>query len=227
MTTPEQPGPQPSGAGFEQDQITAIYNRNAPFFETVDAPMEWLAFKRWRAEVFTDLRGKVLEVGVGTGRNFPHYPQSDAVQMTAIDVAEKMLARAEVRKKAQSLEVDLRIADVQDLPFATNSFDVAIATTVFCSVADPVGGLRELYRVLKPGGELRLLEHQRPDQPAVAKLFDVLNPLAVHLSGANINRQTETNVIKAGFSDATSEPLSAFGIVRIIRGIKPRDPLVA
>lgn len=206
---------------LEQRRVTAIYNRNAPVFELVDAPMERLVFKRWRAELFGDLEGEVLEVGVGTGRNFSHYPKSDKVRMTAIDVADKMLARARERKEAQVLDVNLQLADVQELPFDNDRFDVAVAATVFCSVADPVQGLCELNRVLKPGGELRLLEHQRPAQPFLAGLFDLLNPLAVRLSGANINRRTEANVAAAGFVDVSSRSLSAFGVVRLIRARVP------
>ena len=183
--------------------------------------MEWLVFKRWRADLFKNLKGDVLEVGVGTGRNFPHYPQTEEVQMTAIDVADKMLTRAREREKERDLNVNLQLADVQALPFEDGSFDVVLATTVFCSVADPVQGLREIKRVVKPGGELRLLEHQRPDQPALAKLFDLLNLLAVRLSGANINRQTDANVQEAGFVEVTSKSLGTFGIVRLIRGTSP------
>lgn len=221
MTLHEKSGPQVVGAGLKQVRVTEIYNRNAPYFELVDAPMEQLVFKRWRAELFAGLKGEVLEVGVGTGRNFPYYPLSSGVQMTAVDIAKKMLAHARARKEERNLKVDLRLVDVQALPFEDRSFDTVVATTVFCSVADPVRGLRELRRVLKPNGELRLLEHQRPDQPLLARLFDLLNPLAVRLSGANINRQTDANVAAAGFADITSKPLSTFGIVRLIEGKVP------
>src|SRR3972149_45648 len=86
----------------------------------------------------------------------------------------------------------------QALPHPDDSFDVAAATFVFCSVPDPVLGLQELRRVVRPGGAVLLMEHVRSDNPAIGRAMDLLNPLVVRLVGANINRQTVANVGKAG-----------------------------
>jgi ubiquinone/menaquinone biosynthesis C-methylase UbiE len=161
--------------------------------------------------------GRILEVGVGTGINMRHYPP--AARVTAIDISDRMLAKARARAKRQHLDVDLAVMDAQRMDFADDSFDAVVATCVFCSVPDPVAGLREVRRVLKPGGTLLLLEHVRSANPVVGKLMDWLNPLVVRVSGANINRRTVDNVRLAGFDDldVTSH---ALGFVKSIYATK-------
>ncbi len=137
-----------------------------------------------------------MEVGVGTGKNIPFYPTGASV--TGIDISPQMLLRA--RRVALDLgrEVDLRIGDAQALEFPDGAFDTAVGTFVFCSVPDAVKGVRELGRVVKPSGDIWLLEHVRVDKPVIGTLIDVLNPLAVRMMGANTNRRTVENVQIAG-----------------------------
>lgn len=116
-------------------------------------------------------------MGVGTGKNMPYYP--DDVQVTAIDLSERMLSRARRRAKRLGLSVGLRRMDAQALAFPSDTFDTVVATFVFCSVPDPVIGLRELGRVCKPEGEIRLLEHMRARNEALGRLMDIANPLVV------------------------------------------------
>lgn len=176
--------------------VARVYDRVARFYDWYEAPMDRMGGEARRERVIGGARGRVLEIGVGTGRNLSLYPE--AVEVTAIDISEEMLRRARRRADALGRDVELRRADAQALPFPDHSFDTVTATCVFCSVADPVRGLGEAKRVVKPDGEVRLLEHVRPENPVMGKLFDLLSPITRRLFGPEINRRTEENVRAAG-----------------------------
>ena len=174
------------------------YDRIAPFYDLMEAPVEKLRFSSWRKRLKDRITGeRALEIGVGTGKNLPYYPSN--MQITAIDLSPSMIVRARKRAKALGLNVDLRQMDVQELDFPDKTFDTIFATFVFCSVPDPILGLRELHRVCKPGGRLLLLEHMRPKTPLLSRFFDFLNPLILGITGANINRRTIDNIHRAGW----------------------------
>ena len=197
--------------------IIKRYNRIAWVYDWMEAPMEWLRFARWRTRLRDHIAGsRVLEVGVGTGKNFPHYPRD--TKITAIDFSARMLARARKRAVKTGVEVPLHEMDVQDLRFPNDTFDTVFATFVFCSVPDPVAGLQELHRVCKPDGRLILLEHMRPENRLTGLLFDILNPLVVRLVGANINRRTMDNIRQSGWRVLEEEHLSS-DVVRWIEAI--------
>lgn len=178
--------------------IKQRYNRIAPYFEGMEAIMEGLFFKNKRQKLWAQVDGyHILEVGVGTGKNFSYYP-ADA-RITAVDFSPAMLQQAEQKKARKQVSVDLNLMDIEALYFADNSFDTVIGTFVFCSVPLPMRGLKELYRVCKPGGQVLLLEHVLSSKPIVAKLMNWLNPVIVKLVGANINRKTIRNVKACGF----------------------------
>lgn len=201
------------------DDIARIrYNRFAPFYDTVEGLMESFGAAEWRKLLWSKIEGTdILEVGVGTGRNFPFYPPG--VKITAIDFAEKMLARARKKAAKQKLSLKLEIMDVQNLSFEDNTFDSMIASFVFCSVPDPVRGLMEIKRVCKPGGKILLLEHVLSDNRTIAWFMNRLNPIMVRMGGENINRRTVENVTKSGLIVEHVTDLAA-GIVKLIEARK-------
>ena len=190
------------------------YDRLAPFYDLLEAPMERLRFASWRGRLKDRISGEyALEAGVGTGKNLPFYPKN--VKMTAIDLSPRMLDRARQKGVPLGLNVDFHEMDVQNLDFEDHVFDTVFATFLFCSVPGPVLGLRELRRVCKPKGRLLLLEHMRPGNPFLGRLFDLLNPAVVRMMGANINRRTVKNIQEAGWKIRLEERLSS-DIVRWI-----------
>ncbi len=194
-------------AGENRDTIRARvrYDRIARVYDLMESAMEGRQFSPWRKRLWAEVQGpRVLEVGVGTGKNFPYYPSG--LQVTAVDFSPGMLERARRRAEREGVQVDLRLMDAQHLEFPDDSFDSVVATFVFCSVPDPVQGLRELRRVAKPDGRIFLLEHVRPGG-AAGNVADLLNPLVVRVMGANINRCTVENVERAGLEIERVEDL--------------------
>jgi ubiquinone/menaquinone biosynthesis C-methylase UbiE len=188
-------------------RLSAIYDLMEGMAEARNRP--------WREKLWALVEGsRVLEVGVGTGKNMPCWPQG--MQMTAIDLTPGMLEIAHRRANRLGLTADLGLGDAQALEFSDASFDAAVATFVFCSVPDPVLGLRELARVVRPGGQVLLLEHMRSANPLLGALMDFVNPLVVWLMGANINRRTVENVQAAGMQIESVEDLGTGGIFKLI-----------
>lgn len=184
-------------------EIRHRYNRIAPCYNAMDALMELRLFRAQRGLLLQEVRGDVLEVGVGTGKNLPYYPSE--ISLTAVDFSPRMLERARHQAQRLSLDVTLMEMDVQALEFAEDSFDCVVSTCVFCSVPDPIVGLREIRRVCKPGGRILMLEHMRSERPVLGLLMDLFNFMPLHLYGANINRRTLENLRIAGFSQIYTE----------------------
>ena len=199
-------------------QATALtrarYQRLSSIYDVMEGMAEG-GYRPWREKLWALAKGPhILEVGVGTGKNMPYWPKG--AQMTAIDLTPGMLDIARRRASELGLLADLRLGDVQALDFPDASFETATATFVFCSVPDPVLGLRELSRVVRPGGQVLLLEHMRSANPVLGALMDALNPLVVRVMGANVNRRTVENVQKAGLHIELVEDLGLDGIFKLI-----------
>lgn len=197
------------------------YNAIAPIYDLMEGLVERGRYSRWRQELWSLVRGpKVLEVGVGTGKNIPYYPPH--VEVTGVDLSERMLARArKVAARHPDRQVTLLQMDAQQLDFPDETFDEVVSTFVFCSVPDPVLGLQEALRVTKPGGRLLMLEHMLADSPWLARPMQLLDPLVYWLIGVHIARRTVENVQKAGWQIERVTPLSFGNIFRRIEARKP------
>lgn len=185
--------------------IKKRYNRIAGFSDLLEKPTGAGGFSKWRKEILQQVTGKTLEVGVGTGKNIPFYPEH--INLTAIDFSEKMLDKAKKKYQASSQRIEFIEMDVQNMDFKDNTFDTVVTSCVFCSVPDPVKGLREIKRVLKPDGQLLMLEHVRSNGKILGPLMDWFNFIPLHIMGANINRNTLGNITKAGFNDVNTTDL--------------------
>ena len=178
--------------------------------------MEMMGGRSWRDMLFSELpEGKILEIGIGTGANVEHYP-SDNRTYVGIDISPNMLKRAQDRAARLDLNVDLKIMDAEHMDFPDHTFDGIISTCVFCSVPDPIRGLKEARRVLKKDGIALFLEHMRPEGEKLGKVFDSINPVTVKLIGVNINRRTVENIKNAGF-EIIEERMLCRDIFRFIK----------
>lgn len=174
------------------------YQRIAWAYDFIDLPFEYGRYRRIRPLLFQGLAGRILEAGVGTGRNFPFYPPGSEV--VGIDVSPAMLARAERRRPSATATVELRQMDVTRLSFPDRSFDAAVATFLFCTLPDElqVAAMRELGRVVKPGGLIRCLEYTRPSRGLRRAITRLWEPWVSWAYGAGFDRRTEQHVPEAG-----------------------------
>lgn len=174
------------------------YQRIAPFYDLLDLPFEYRRYRKIRPLLFEGLSGNILDAGVGTGRNFPFYPHG--AQVTGIDLSPAMLARAQRRLPSAGAPVELRRMDVTRLDFPDGHFDAAVASFLFCVLPDDiqVPALKEIARVVKPGGTIRLLEYTRPGDPFRRAMTRLWEPWVHWAYGAGFDRNTEQHVRDAG-----------------------------
>lgn len=162
------------------------------------SPLERLGLAGWRRQLLRSVESPVLEVGIGTGASLDWY--NGGLLWLAVDREGAMARSARERAIALGTPVAIGQMDAQYLAFHDEIFASAVTSLVFCSVPDPVQGLRQIRRVLRPGGRLYMLEHVRPDHPLLGPLADLLNiPWHAFSQECNLNRRTADNVVAAGF----------------------------
>jgi ubiquinone/menaquinone biosynthesis C-methylase UbiE len=162
------------------------------------AKVEKAGLRALRHEALTEASGRVLEIGGGTGANLAHY--GPAVESLTITEPERpMLRRLEQRVREQAPDAKVLRAPAEDLPFADDSFDTVVSTLVLCGVDDQPRSVRELRRVLRPGGRLIFIEHVRSDEPSVARMQDRMNGLNRFLACCDCNRPTLDTIQAEGF----------------------------
>ena len=189
----------------ETEQVKRRYNRIAWIYDVLESGMECM-INRFRGRLWGRVqKGEILEVGVGTGKNIDFYQKFHKV--TAIDISEKMLAKARKRASKYGKQVVFEYGDVQSLKYPDGSFDTVVTTCVFCSVPDPVQGLKEIKRVLRPNGKLYMLEHVLSQKWWLRGLMNFFDFLPYWTWGAHINRDTVSNLELAGFSNISTEYL--------------------
>ena len=153
----------------------ARYQRIAWAYDLLSFPFEYIRYRKLRPQLFRGLSGRILEAGVGTGRNFPFYPPG--AQVVGIDLSPAMLARAQRRRSTAAAPVELRQMDVTRLDFPDRSFDAAVATLLLSALPADVqtAARRELRRVVKPGGVIRCLEYFEPRRGLQRRICRIFN----------------------------------------------------
>ena len=176
-----------------QKQVAGKYTRFSFLYNFLEWPLERLWYSHWRKQLLKGVKGKVLEVGVGTGKNLPFYNYSN-VDLTAIDISEGMLIKAQKLAKQNGYPVHFKLISSDALPFDDNTFDYIVCTFVLCSVPDQDTMLQEMRHVLKKGGKVLFLEHVLSKNKFIALWQHLHNPITRFLFGFNLNRDTIINI---------------------------------
>jgi ubiquinone/menaquinone biosynthesis C-methylase UbiE len=169
-----------------------------------------------KRRIFSRMHGRTLHVAAGTGNDYRSFPEG--MDIVSIDISPQMLERARVKAASYKGRIALRLADVCALDYPDASFDTIATVCTFCSVPKPAEGLRELYRVLKPGGQILMFEHVRSNIGPLGIMMDLMTPLT-RKAGPDLNRDTVGNVQKAGFRLRRVENIY-LDIVKSIEAVK-------
>jgi ubiquinone/menaquinone biosynthesis C-methylase UbiE len=174
------------------------YQRIAPVYDLLDLAFERYRYRALRPRLFQELSGVLLDAGIGTGRNIPVYPEASRV--VGIDLSPAMLARAERRARRLGRVVQLRETDVCRTDFPADSFDGIVSSFLFCVLGpdQQLPALRELARICKPSGTLRILEYSLSTDPLRRFVMKLWAPWVRWAYGAAFDRNTENYVSQAG-----------------------------
>ncbi|VAX15163.1 Phosphatidylethanolamine N-methyltransferase [hydrothermal vent metagenome] len=194
----------------------ARWNNASKCFDLANVGIE-RRYGKYKRMLFTKCRGKVLLVAAGTGLDFPYFPEG--LEITAIDFSPKMVEKAKEKLDNYNGKLKVVEADVMSLDFPDGSFDTVATSCTFCSVPDPVKGLKEIYRVLKPDSRLLMFEHVRAGAMALGAMMDIMTPL-FRKFGPEINRRTGENIRKAGFT-TTREYNVYLDMVKLFEAVRP------
>ena len=202
----------------QTESVRRHYDRSAESYDRIISWAEKALFGGAREWVCSQARGELLEIAVGTGRNFPFYPEG--VRLSGIELSPKMLDLARRQARELGRDADLRVGDAHNLPYPDASFDTVIVTLALCTIPDHRRALAEAARVLRPGGELLLLEHVRSPVLPVRLLQRVLEPLTLLLDHDHLLREPLRHVEDAGLVVESLER-SKLGIVERLQASKP------
>jgi ubiquinone/menaquinone biosynthesis C-methylase UbiE len=177
----------------------------AAMYDRMLSGVEKAGLRDRRARLLESARGKVLEIGAGTGANLPLYG-ANVEALTVTEPEAPMARRLAKRLRQQPRAAKLVEATAEQLPLPDGQFDTVVSTLVLCTVSDPMRALREAWRLLRPGGQLLFIEHVRSEDPKLAKWQDRMNGInRVIAHGCNCNRSTLDAIQKAGFTIGSLE----------------------
>jgi ubiquinone/menaquinone biosynthesis C-methylase UbiE len=202
-------------------ELTGLSRSFAEWYDFFMRPLEKRKFRRIREELLTNASGHVLEIGSGTGINFPLYNSVEKV--VATEPSNYMINKSQEKIKQSSVKIELVKTGAEKLPFADNSFDTVVATLVLCTIPNPNQAMVEILRVCKPGGKLLFFEHVKMNNRFLAALQEWLTPAWKKIcDGCCLNRDTLTllennqliiNEIKSYYN----------GLFLSVKAIKPKS----
>jgi ubiquinone/menaquinone biosynthesis C-methylase UbiE len=208
----------------ETERVRRLQDKEAPRYDRQMGFFDRILFAGGREWATAQVRGEVLELAFGTGRNLPHYPAD--VRLTAIELSPRMLEIGRQRANELGRKIDLRLGDAQALDFDDQSFDTVIITFGLCTIPDDRRAVADAYRVLRPGGRLVLLEHVRSPSSPVRAVQKLLDPLAVRFGADHLVREPLDYLGSVGFEIESVQRLKA-GIVERVIARKPAAPTQA
>jgi|TARA_R110001592_G_scaffold254129_3_gene517529 ubiquinone/menaquinone biosynthesis C-methylase UbiE len=195
----------------------AKWDKAAPTFDLMTGKGTENRWRPFKEELFKNMEGQILFLALGTGLDIETFPPGKAI--TAIDISPRMLEIAEPRIASYAGKLTAHVMDVHSLEFEENSFDQVFTSCTFCSVPNPVEGLRSLRRVLRPGGELFMFEHTGSKHYPFKIMMDVMTQLTRKF-GPEMNRTTIDNVLVAGYELREVNNLF-LDVVKTIKAVNP------
>jgi ubiquinone/menaquinone biosynthesis C-methylase UbiE len=205
--------------GEETERVRRVYVKGSSSYDRQMSFFERILFGDGRAWVCSQARGRVLELAAGTARNLPFYPQE--VEITGIELSPEMLAIGRERAEELGHPAVLQLGDAQALEFPDESFDTVTCTLGFCTIPDTSGAAAEALRVLRPGGQLLMMEHVRSPVPIVRGVQRLLEPLTLRFEADHLLREPLDYLPGVGF-EIDEVRRSKWGIVERLRAHKPK-----
>ena len=200
--------------------LQAKYNLTAFFYDILDYPWERI-YRQWRPRLVSDLRGKVLEAGVGTGRNLEFY--NEEIKLTGIDLSKQMLRKAEKRATKSRCKVRLINEDATVMQsIDSNQFDWIISTLMCCVMPDEIQKLavEQFGRVLKKGGRFRLLEMVFSKNKKLRKRQEYFSPFVEKIYGARFDRDTLSHIERSSTLKVTNTSFLKEDVYLLIEGVR-------
>ena len=205
-------------ASTETERVRRLQDKQAPKYDRQMRFFERVLFAGGREWVCSRVKGDILEIAVGTGRNLTHY--APGTRLTGIELSPEMLAIAERRADDLGVDADLRVGDAQALEFPDASFDTVVCTLALCTIPDHAKAVAEVRRVLRPGGRFLLLEHVRSPVTAVHIGERLIEPLSIRFGADHLTREPLEHLRAEGF-EIDQLQRSRLGIVERIAARKP------